>query len=174
MNSSRLSGNYKLYSKDDAATCCTVWVTAIKSFTGHLKYIFDLMYTILVLLNTTLTILKLWCLCFVLKGCLTPCQYVYLRLGDHRPLPRAWQQWIQAGLPRSCQGEGEGWDDHLLPHQWPCGQVVGGGWQPQSDSHWTGKDCRDTQVVVEQRVTAQNGSRWRPAPTSSACLRVVR
>ena len=45
-------------------------------------------------------------------------------LGDHRPAPRAGQQRIPAGLSRCCQGEGEGRDDHLLPHQRPPGQLT--------------------------------------------------
>lgn len=54
----------------------------------------------------------------------TPYQYLYLWLGDHGPLPRAGQQWVQAGLSRSRQGEGEGRNDHLLPHQRPGGEIV--------------------------------------------------
>lgn len=40
-------------------------------------------------------------------------------LGDYRLVPRVGQQWIPAGMSRCRQGEGEGRDDHLLPHQWP-------------------------------------------------------
>lgn len=111
----------------------------------------------------------LWC--FVLRGCLTPCLYLYLWLGDHRPLPRAWQQWVQAGLSRSCQGEGEGRDDHLLPHQWPCGQVVWGGVTTTGLAKTA--EIPSGQHQAEQWVTAQNGSRWWPALTHTACLRVA-
>lgn len=45
-------------------------------------------------------------------------------LGDHRPTSRAGQQWIPAGMSWRCEGEGEGRDDHLLPHKRPPTQLA--------------------------------------------------
>lgn len=53
-------------------------------------------------------------------GVKCPCPF----LGDHRLVPHAGQQRIPAGLSRCGQGEGEGGDDHLLPHQWSPGQLT--------------------------------------------------
>lgn len=72
-------------------------------------------------------------------------------LGDHRLTPRAGQQRIPAGLSRCCQGEGEGGDDHLLPHQRSPGQLTTG--RPTAARlplRWQDRDCRETECSAQR------------------------
>ena len=65
-------------------------------------------------------------------------------LGDHRPVPCAVQPGLPAGMPRRGQGEGEGRDDHLLPHQRAPGELS------SSCTHTKGRQNKEpSERVVE-------------------------
>lgn len=72
-------------------------------------------------------------------------------LGDHGPAPRAGQQRIPARLSRCCQGERQGGDDHLLPHQRSPGQLTTeratAAWHPLQRQD---RDCRQTECSARR------------------------
>lgn len=72
-------------------------------------------------------------------------------LGDHRLVPRAEQQRIPARLSRCGQGEGEGGDDHLLPHQRSQGQLT----TDLLTAEWLPLQRQSGELADEHRSTAR-------------------